>query len=135
VADYTPVDRAAQKVSKDSDTLTLTLKRTTDILKELGQQRLKSGTGPILVGFAAETEDVVNRARAKREAKHVDLIVANDVSRPDAGFDVDTNVVTIVGADGPADVVTLPLQSKSRVAMAILDRIETLVGVAGSARR
>ncbi|HMD37176.1 MAG TPA: bifunctional phosphopantothenoylcysteine decarboxylase/phosphopantothenate--cysteine ligase CoaBC [Vicinamibacterales bacterium] len=126
VADYTPVERAAQKVTKDSDTLTLTLKRTTDILKELGQQRLKSGGGPILVGFAAETEDVVNRARAKREAKHVDLIVANDVSRADAGFDVDTNAVTIVGAGGAE---TLPLQSKSRVAMAILDRVEHLVGV------
>jgi phosphopantothenoylcysteine decarboxylase / phosphopantothenate---cysteine ligase len=129
VADYTPVARAAQKVSKDSDTLTLTLKRTTDILSELGQQRLKSGSGPILVGFAAETEDVVNRAGAKREAKRVDLIVANDVSRADAGFDVDTNAVTIVGPDGPGDVVTLPLQSKSRVAMAILDRVEKLVAV------
>ena len=130
VADYTPVERAPQKVSKDADTLTLTLKRTTDILRELGHQRLKSGGGPILVGFAAETEDVVAKARAKREAKHVDLIVANDVSRSDAGFDVETNAVTIVGADGPGDVVTLPLQSKSRVAMAILDRIEKLVPVA-----
>jgi phosphopantothenoylcysteine decarboxylase/phosphopantothenate--cysteine ligase len=130
VADYTPVERAPQKVSKDADTLTLTLKRTTDILRELGHQRLKSGGGPILVGFAAETEDVVAKARAKREAKHVDLIVANDVSRSDAGFDVETNAVTIVGADGPGDVVTLPLQSKSRVAMAILDRIEKLVSVA-----
>ena len=127
VADYTPVDRADQKVSKDSDTLTITLRRTTDILKELGQQRLKSGGGPILVGFAAETEDVVARARAKRDAKHVDFIVANDVSRSDAGFDVDTNAVTIVGPDGPGDVVALPLQSKSRVAMAILDRVEKLV--------
>src|SRR5262249_13848332 len=126
VADYTPVERAGQKVSKDADTLTLTLKRTTDILKELGQQRLKSGTGPVLVGFAAEPEDVVASARAKREAKHVDLIVANDVSRSDAGFDVDTNAVTIVGADSAE---TLPLQSKSRVAMAILDRVERLVGV------
>jgi phosphopantothenoylcysteine decarboxylase/phosphopantothenate--cysteine ligase len=130
VADYTPVERAPQKVSKDADTLTLMLKRTTDILRELGHQRLKSGGGPILVGFAAETEDVVAKARAKREAKHVDLIVANDVSRSDAGFDVETNAVTIVGADGPGDVVTLPLQSKSRVAMAILDRIEKLVSVA-----
>jgi len=130
VADYTPAERAAQKVSKDADTLTLTLKRTTDILKELGQQRLKSGSGPILVGFAAETEDVVNRARAKREAKHADLIVANDVSRADAGFDVDTNAVTIVSADGGE---TLPLQSKSRVAMAILDRVEKLVAVGRTA--
>ena len=82
---------------------------------------------PTRVRFAAETEDVVARARAKREAKHVDFIVANDVSRSDAGFDVDTNAVTIVGPDGPGDVVALPLQSKSRVAMAILDRVEKLV--------
>jgi phosphopantothenoylcysteine decarboxylase/phosphopantothenate--cysteine ligase len=54
----------------------------------------------VLVGFAAETENVVARATAKRETKHADLIVANDVSRTDAGFDVDTNAVTIVGADG-----------------------------------
>ncbi|HEV3142160.1 MAG TPA: bifunctional phosphopantothenoylcysteine decarboxylase/phosphopantothenate--cysteine ligase CoaBC [Vicinamibacterales bacterium] len=124
VADYAPVERAGQKVSKNSDTLTITLRRTTDILKELGQQRFQSGAGPILVGFAAETEDVVARARAKREAKHADLIVANDVSRADAGFDVDTNAVTIVGADGAE---SLPLQSKSRVAMAILDRVESLI--------
>jgi phosphopantothenoylcysteine decarboxylase/phosphopantothenate--cysteine ligase len=129
VADYTPVERADQKVSKDSDTLTLTLRRTTDILKELGQQRLKAGSGPILVGFAAETEDVVAHAKAKREAKHADLIVANDVSRSDAGFDVDTNAVTIVGADGAE---ALPLQSKSRVAMAILDRVERLVASSAS---
>ena len=124
VADYTPVQRADQKIAKDADMLTITMRKTTDILKELGQQRLKSGAGPILVGFAAETEDVVAHARAKRETKHADLIVANDVSRSDAGFDVDSNAVTIVGADGAE---SLPLQSKSRVAMAILDRVEQLV--------
>jgi len=75
------------------------------------------------VGFAAETEDVVRRASAKREQKHVDLIVANDVSRADAGFDVDTNAVTFVGPEGTE---TLPLQSKTRVASAILDRVEKL---------
>jgi phosphopantothenoylcysteine decarboxylase/phosphopantothenate--cysteine ligase len=81
----------------------------------------------VLVGFAAETEDVVPRAGAKRTVKHADLIVANDVSRSDAGFEVDTNAVTIVSADG-AEV--LPLQTKSMVASAILDRVEKLV-VAG----
>jgi phosphopantothenoylcysteine decarboxylase/phosphopantothenate--cysteine ligase len=134
VADYTPVERADQKVSKDSDTLMLTLRRTTDILKELGQRRLQSGAGPILVGFAAETADVVARARAKRDAKHVDLIVANDVSRSDAGFDVDTNAVTIVGPGGDAGAETLPLMSKSRVAMAILDRVEKLIAAAQPAQ-
>ena len=124
VADYTPVDRAAQKVAKDGDTLTLVLRKTADILGELGQRRLATGGGPLLVGFAAETEDVVAHATAKRERKRADLIVANDVSRRDAGFDVDTNAVTIVGASGAE---TLPLQSKARVAAEILDRVERLL--------
>jgi len=124
VADYTPADRAAQKVAKEGDTLTLVLKRTPDILADLGQQRRASGAGPVLVGFAAETEQVIARATAKREKKHVDLIVANDVSRPDAGFDVGTNAVTFVGPDG---VEELPLQPKSRVAAEILNRIEKLL--------
>ena len=124
VADYTPADRAAQKVPKGGETLTLLLKRTPDILGDLGQRRVASGGGPVLVGFAAETENVVANASAKREKKHADLIVANDVSRSDAGFDVDTNAVTIVGADGAE---ALPLQSKSRVAAEILNRVETLL--------
>jgi phosphopantothenoylcysteine decarboxylase/phosphopantothenate--cysteine ligase len=124
VADYTPVERAGQKVAKDGDSLTLVLKKTPDILGELGQRRVAKGSGPLLIGFAAETEDVVAHAAAKRERKHVDLIVANDVSRPDAGFDVDTNLVTIIG---PSGAETLPLQSKSRVASEILDRVEKLI--------
>jgi phosphopantothenoylcysteine decarboxylase/phosphopantothenate--cysteine ligase len=125
VADYTPEHRAPQKVAKRDDTLTLVLARTPDILADLGRRRLTSGSGPLLVGFAAETEDVVARATAKREQKHADLIVANDVSGPDAGFDVDANAVTIVGPDG-AEAVRL--QSKARIAAIILDRVERLVG-------
>jgi len=124
VADYAPVNRAGQKVQKSGDELMLVMKKTPDILGELGLRRLSSGRGPVLVGFAAETEDVVPRAIAKRERKHVDLIVANDVSRSDAGFDVDTNVVTIVGPDG---VDPLPHQSKSGVAGEILNRVERLL--------
>jgi phosphopantothenoylcysteine decarboxylase/phosphopantothenate--cysteine ligase len=124
VADYAPAELAEQKVPKGGETLTLVLKKTPDILAELGRRRLAAGRGPVLVGFAAETHDVVGRAGAKRLAKHVDLIVANDVSRSDTGFAVDTNEVTIVGPDGAE---ALPLQSKARVASAILDRVETLV--------
>jgi phosphopantothenoylcysteine decarboxylase/phosphopantothenate--cysteine ligase len=124
VADYTPERRADQKISKRDDQLTLVLRKTPDILADLGARRTASGRGPLLVGFAAETESVIARAAAKREAKQVDLIVANDVSREDAGFEVDTNAVTIVSGDGPE---TLPLQPKDRVAMAILDRIEQLL--------
>jgi len=123
VADYRPAEPSSQKVSKGGDTVTLVLKKTPDILAELGRRRLESGVGPMLVGFAAETEDVVARATAKREAKHVDLIVANDVSRADAGFAVDTNQVTIVGPQGAE---LLPLDSKASVAAAIFDRIEHL---------
>jgi phosphopantothenoylcysteine decarboxylase/phosphopantothenate--cysteine ligase len=124
VADYAPVDRAGQKVAKDGDTLTLVLRKTPDILGELGQQRIARGGGPLLIGFAAETEDVVAHAAAKRERKHADLIVANDVSRRDAGFDVDTNAVTIVG---PAGAEVIPLQSKARLAAEILNRVEKLI--------
>jgi phosphopantothenoylcysteine decarboxylase/phosphopantothenate--cysteine ligase len=124
VADYQPVERASQKAAKSGGPITVVLERTPDILDELGRRRLASGKGPILIGFAAETEDVIARAQAKLEHKHVDLIVANDVSRSDAGFDVETNAVTILG---PAQADTLPLMSKSRVAMEILDRVEKLV--------
>jgi phosphopantothenoylcysteine decarboxylase/phosphopantothenate--cysteine ligase len=128
VADYAPVQRAPQKVAKDSDELTLVLRKTPDILGELGLRRLSSGRGPLLVGFAAETEHVIARATEKREKKHADLIVANDVSRLDAGFDVETNAVTIVGADGAE---TLPLQAKARVAAEILNRVEKLLAERG----
>ena len=124
VADYSP-RRAPQKVPKGSETLTLVLHGTPDILADLGLRRRASG-GPVLVGFAAETQDVVTRAAEKREQKHADLIVANDVARSDSGFDVDTNAVTIVGADGAE---SLPLQSKDRVAAEILDRVERLLTV------
>ncbi|HKB12831.1 MAG TPA: bifunctional phosphopantothenoylcysteine decarboxylase/phosphopantothenate--cysteine ligase CoaBC [Vicinamibacterales bacterium] len=124
VADYSPVDPARQKVQKNADELTLVLRKTPDILGELGLRRLSSGRGPLLVGFAAETENVVAHAIEKRAKKHADLIVANDVSRTDAGFDVDTNAVTIVGAAGAE---TLPLQPKSKVAAEILDRVEQLL--------
>jgi phosphopantothenoylcysteine decarboxylase/phosphopantothenate--cysteine ligase len=131
VADYTPERRAAQKVAKRDDTLTLVLTKTPDILGELGQRRVATGNGPLLVGFAAETEHVVARATAKREQKHVDLIVANDVSGPDAGFDVDANAVTIVGPDGAESI---PRQSKARIAATILDRVERLVASRETAR-
>jgi phosphopantothenoylcysteine decarboxylase/phosphopantothenate--cysteine ligase len=126
VADYTPVQPSPEKIAKTNAPMSLTLERTRDILAELGRlpSRAKNGT-PLLVGFAAETRDAVTRAREKRARKNADLIVANDVSRKDAGFDVETNAVTLVGVDGED---TLPLQSKASVAAAILDRVERLIG-------
>jgi phosphopantothenoylcysteine decarboxylase/phosphopantothenate--cysteine ligase len=124
VADYTPEKRADQKIHKTGSDMTIVLKRTADILGDLGTRRLTSGRGPLLIGFAAETDDLVGRATEKLRQKHVDLIVANDVSRSDAGFDVDTNAVTIIGNAGPEIV---PLQSKHGVAAEVLNRIEGLL--------
>lgn len=125
VADYTPASPAPGKIAKQDAPLTLTLQRTRDILADLGAMRAATTAAtPVLVGFAAETDDVVRKARDKRTRKRVDLIVANDVSQPDRGFDVETNAVTIVGAS--ADEV-VPLQRKDGVAAAILDRVERLL--------
>jgi len=125
VADYAPEEAAAGKLTKSEPSLTVRLTRTRDVLAELGTMRAGLGAaGPVLVGFAAETDDVLRRAREKRAAKQVDLIVANDVSRSDRGFETETNAVTLVSAEGEEQV---PLQSKDRVAGAILDRVERLV--------
>lgn len=131
VADYTPARRAAGKIGKTDGPMSLVLDRTEDILADLGSRRAQvGGTHPVLVGFAAETEDVLARARHKRVAKRVDLIVANDVSRPDRGFDSTANEVTLVG-DGVEEAV--PLQAKDRVAAIILDRVEDLLRARTSA--
>jgi phosphopantothenoylcysteine decarboxylase/phosphopantothenate--cysteine ligase len=124
VADYTPAEPSARKVAKTEGDATLTLQRTRDILAELGKLPSRAAGAPILVGFAAETGEAAARAREKRERKAVDLVVANDVSREDAGFEVETNEVTIVGATGDH---ALPLQSKAQVAAAILDEVEALI--------
>jgi phosphopantothenoylcysteine decarboxylase/phosphopantothenate--cysteine ligase len=125
VADYAPAQAAPGKIAKGEAPLTLTLQRTRDILADLGSMRQgMAAAAPILVGFAAETTDVVARAREKRTRKQVDLIVANDVSQPDRGFDVENNAVTIIGEQGEEQV---PLQSKARVAAVILDRVEELL--------
>ena len=123
VADYAPSGAALQKIHKDAETLTVTLTRTPDILGELGRLRADRDR-PLLVGFAAETDDVVAAARRKLREKRVDLVVANDVSRADAGFEVDTNEVTLVSAAGEK---ILPLQSKSAIAQQIVQHIEDLL--------
>jgi phosphopantothenoylcysteine decarboxylase/phosphopantothenate--cysteine ligase len=125
VADYTPSTPSSEKVAKTEGPMTLTLNRTRDILGDLGVRRAAaSGVGPVLVGFAAETEDLLRKAREKRVRKGVDMIVANDVSQADRGFDVDTNAVTIVTDQGDESIA---LQSKDRVAAAILDRVERVL--------
>jgi len=125
VADYTVADPALQKISKTDGPVTLVLQRTPDILAELVRLPSRAASGsPVLVGFAAETGDALTKGRAKRTRKQIDLIVANDVSEPGAGFDVPTNEVTIIGE---ADEQHVPMQDKHRVAQVILDRVETLL--------
>jgi phosphopantothenoylcysteine decarboxylase/phosphopantothenate--cysteine ligase len=128
VADYT-LEPAAQKIAKADGPLTLTLTRTRDILADVGALPSRAAGTPVLVGFAAETHDVVAHARAKLARKKADLIVANDVSRTDAGFEVDDNAVTLITADDSEEV---PLQSKAAVSARILDRVETLLARAAA---
>ncbi|HEY3159083.1 MAG TPA: bifunctional phosphopantothenoylcysteine decarboxylase/phosphopantothenate--cysteine ligase CoaBC [Vicinamibacterales bacterium] len=125
VADYTPGNASARKVRKTDAALTLELEPTRDILADLGRLPSRRDSGvPVLVGFAAETGEALTNAREKRVRKGIDLIVVNDVSQPDAGFEVPTNAVTIIGADGERAV---PLQSKERVAAIILDSVDQII--------
>jgi phosphopantothenoylcysteine decarboxylase/phosphopantothenate--cysteine ligase len=129
VADYRPARVAAQKLKKEgpSETFALSLVRTPDILGDLAAlldgQPAESGPDHRLVrvGFAAETSELVRYARAKLAAKHLDLLVANDVSRADSGFGSDTNKVLLFYANG--EMEDLPLLSKAEVAVHIWDRI------------
>jgi phosphopantothenoylcysteine decarboxylase/phosphopantothenate--cysteine ligase len=114
VADYAPVPAPA-KIKKSEATRTLTLERGPDILRELGES--KGDT--VLVGFAAETEEIIENARGKLESKNLDFIVANDVSRPDRGLGSDRNAVTILSRD--RDPVDVPPAFKGEVAERILN--------------
>jgi phosphopantothenoylcysteine decarboxylase/phosphopantothenate--cysteine ligase len=122
VSDYRPKDSAQQKIKKGPDSLTLDLVKNPDILWELGNSKKQSPF--VLVGFAAETEDLPANAEAKLKAKNLDMIVANDVSRNDAGFETDTNIVKLIFADG--HVEDSPLMTKDEVADLVLDRIKSL---------
>ncbi len=116
-ADFTPAAVADQKIKKQGDgDLTLTLRQTPDVAAQVG--RLKR-PGQVLVGFAAETNDVLENAQGKLQKKNLDMIVANDVTAPGAGFDVDTNIVTFVTRDKQE---TLPCLPKTQVAEELLDR-------------
>jgi phosphopantothenoylcysteine decarboxylase/phosphopantothenate--cysteine ligase len=123
VADYRPVEQHAEKIKKGNAPLTISLEATTDILAEVARNKGQR----IVVGFAAETDHVAENARKKLSAKNADLIVANDVTAEGAGFDHDTNVVTLFSRDGRD--LALPKLSKSEVAQRILDEVVRLRGV------
>jgi phosphopantothenoylcysteine decarboxylase/phosphopantothenate--cysteine ligase len=118
VADFRPKATAGTKLSKEEGIPEVVLEPTPDILAGLARRRTP---GQVIVGFAAETHDVVERGRRKLERKGVDLLVVNDVSAPGVGFDYDTNAVVILDADGNA--TEIPLTSKDAVANAVLDRV------------
>ncbi len=121
VADYRPRERAGDKLKKVGDEMVVTLVKNPDILRELGAAKRP---GQLLVGFAAETVDLEKNATVKLREKNLDMIVANDVSAPGAGFGVDTNIVRLLYRDGTKE--ELPLLAKEEVASAILDRIVAL---------
>lgn len=118
VADYRPSNPATDKIKKERETLTIPLERTVDILKSLEGDFVR-------VGFAAESSSLEQNARSKLAEKHLDLIVANDITASDSGFGSDDNRVSILDRDGGID--RLPLMSKREVADRVLDRVATLL--------
>jgi phosphopantothenoylcysteine decarboxylase/phosphopantothenate--cysteine ligase len=122
IADYRPSQRAEQKIKKTEDSVTLTLERTPDVLANVAASRKN---GMLVVGFAAETENVIANAHAKLRNKKLDAIVANDVTREGSGFDSRTNAITIITARND-EPVELPTLSKNEAANRILDVIVSL---------
>jgi phosphopantothenoylcysteine decarboxylase/phosphopantothenate--cysteine ligase len=130
VSDYRPVATAAHKIKKREDELSLQLTRTSDILSQVADRRQESGYPLVVIGFAAESRDLVENARSKLAQKRLDLVVANDITATDAGFYAETNRVVLVSRDGDAE--QLPLMSKGAVAEAVLDRATQLLTVAAA---
>lgn len=128
VADFRPQTRASQKIKKkdDSDEApVIALARTPDILMSVKEKRTLINRKQVIVGFAAESEHLLTHAQAKLERKGLDLLIANDITAPDAGFEVDTNRVIMLGADGTQ--TPLALASKTRIAEAIVERVGMLL--------
>ncbi len=121
VADYRPKEAAGQKIKKNAEEITLVLEKNPDILMELGARKKP---GQVLVGFAAETQNLMEYAQRKLTKKNLDFIVANDVTRTGAGFNTETNLVKILSRDGSVEEV--PLMGKDALAALILDRVEFL---------
>jgi phosphopantothenoylcysteine decarboxylase/phosphopantothenate--cysteine ligase len=119
VADYRPAERSGEKIKKQAAELSLQLVKTPDILAGLGALEKR----PLLVGFAAETRNLEEFAAKKLKEKNADILVANDVSQPDAGFNVDTNRASLLFRNG--QVLEYPLMSKDALAGIILDAVAT----------
>ena len=117
VADYTPENTATEKIKKKDGDMTLSLGRTKDILKELGSNKKD---GQIIVGFSMETENLLENSRKKLSSKNADMICANSLRTPGAGYQVDTNIITLITPDSQEE---LPLMSKLEASHKILDKI------------
>ncbi|MEW6145061.1 MAG: bifunctional phosphopantothenoylcysteine decarboxylase/phosphopantothenate--cysteine ligase CoaBC [Thermodesulfobacteriota bacterium] len=117
VGDYTPSERTNGKIKKDENARVLKLKNTKDILKAVGERK----NGRFVVGFAAETDDLIDHAKDKLKRKNADLFIANDVSVPGAGFETDTNIVHFVYRDGKTEA--MPKAAKPEIARMIFDKI------------
>ncbi len=120
VADYTPEHTADEKIKKSDGDMSIALKRTNDILKTIGSSKKES---QIIVGFSMETENVLENSRKKLESKNADMICANSLRTPGAGYQVDTNIITMITKD---DETELPLMSKYEAANRILDKVLAL---------
>ena len=125
VADFRPASRAAEKIKKEQGPPTIELEQTTDILSAVARQRVNSGRPRVTIGFAAESQDLLDNARRKLDSKGLDLIAANDISAADAGFEVDTNRVVLLDSRGSRQ--SLPLLDKQAVAEVILQRAADLL--------
>jgi phosphopantothenoylcysteine decarboxylase/phosphopantothenate--cysteine ligase len=125
VADFRPAKESKEKIKKDGGAPELKLAATLDILKEIAKQKSKSGYPKVTVGFAAESQNLIANAEKKLKEKKIDMIAANDISEEDAGFEVDTNRVTLLFANG--EKRELPLMSKEEAAEAIVDEIAGLL--------
>jgi len=121
VADFRPAETASEKIKKESGKSEIGLVPTLDILLEVSKQKSSSGFPHITVGFAAESENLLANAQSKMVKKNLDMIVANDISKKDSGFEVDSNQVTLLFKDGSKE--SLPLLQKNEVAEHIIQKI------------
>ncbi len=125
VADFRPVEVVSQKIKKESGVPEIRLEKTPDILAQAAQIKVSLGYPKVIVGFAAESQELIKNAREKLIAKNLDMIVANDITAKDSGFAVDANRVSLLYRGG--DIEDLPLMGKDEVAAIILERVTTLL--------
>lgn len=127
VADFRPIQSTDQKLKKQNGVPEIVLESTVDILGSLGEEKLKGKRPRVVVGFAAESQHLLENASEKLTSKRLDMVVANDISAVDAGFGVDTNRVSLIFANGNAE--SLPLMSKDEVAEVIIEKVAAVLNV------